>query len=171
MRIYLLGFMGSGKSTMGQRVAGLLGVQFLDTDELVEKESGLDINQLFAQQGEHEFRRLETEMLRRTAEYEKALIATGGGLPLYHHNMDWLTEHGITMYLQWPDQMLISNVLKNISGRPLLSGLNEEEVQNKLKKLLQDRKPVYEQSAMTLEMAGDVEKDVKLLERACKYIW
>ncbi len=126
---------------------------------------------MFDQQGEQEFRKFEAVVLRNTIEYEKALIATGGGLPVYHRNMEWLMEHGITMYLHWPDDVLIANVLENRSGRPLLSELSEIEARIKLQKLLLERKPVYEQSAMTLEMVGDLEKDVKLLERACKYIW
>jgi shikimate kinase len=85
--------------------------------------------------------------------------------------MEWLTEDGITMYLQWPDDLLLENVLKNKSGRPLLSGLPESQFYISARKMLEERKIFYEQSSMTLDMSGDLEKDVALVTRACQYIW
>ncbi len=171
MRIYLIGFMGTGKSTMGARVASQLNVPFVDTDEGLEDQTGMTISQIFSSKGENEFRQLEAKFIRETDQYDKALISTGGGLPVYNNNMQWLTEHGITIYLHWPDDILLTSLVHHRSIRPLLSELSEEQAMVKAMQLLAERKPVYEQASMTLEMRGEVEEDVKLLEKACKYIW
>ena len=171
MRIYLIGFMSSGKSTIGESVAKTLEVPFLDTDQMVITKAGKSIGSFFHEGKEDEFRILEADVLRDTEEHPKALIATGGGLPAFHRNMEWLTENGITMYLQWPDDLLLENVLKNKSGRPLLSGISENEFYISARRLLEERKAFYEQSSMTLDMSGVLEKDIALVEKACRYIW
>lgn len=163
--------MGTGKSTMGAGVASQLNVPFLDTDLMIEDQTGMTINQIFSSKGENEFRQLEARLIRDTIRYEKALIATGGGLPIYNNNMQWLTEHGITMYLHWPEDILLASLVHQRSIRPLLSKLSEEEAMHKAMQLLEERKPIYEQASMTLEMNGELDNDVKLLEKACKYIW
>ncbi len=96
MRIYLIGFMSSGKTTMGQLVADSLNVPFMDTDQMIEEQSGMTIAGIFSTQGEKEFRDLEADVLRQSTIHEKAIIATGGGAPCFHHNMTWMNEHGIT---------------------------------------------------------------------------
>ena len=171
MKIYLLGFMGTGKTTLGARAASSLEVPFWDTDAMVEEKSGKDITLIFKTDGEDHFRILESQSLRDTEFFGKALIATGGGLPMHHGNMDWINAHGISAYLCWPDEMLLENVLTHRSQRPMLAGLSEEEAKRRAKTLLEERKPVYENAAMTLSMTGDFEKDLQVLERACRYIW
>lgn len=171
MRIYLIGFMGTGKTTLGAKVAGMVNVPFIDTDHMIELQEGISISQLFASRGEDEFRHIEASVLRSTSSYDKALIATGGGLPVYHNNMDWLLDHGITMYLNWPEDILVANLMQHRSIRPLLSELTVEAATKKAISLLEERRPVYERSSMTLEMKGDVEVDNQTLEKACSYIW
>ena len=171
MRIYLTGFMGAGKTTLGSLAASSLNVNFLDTDQMVEEMAGKSLNDIFSIEGEQAFREMEAKVIRSTAEIEQALIATGGGLPVYHNNMQWLTEHGITMYLQWPDDILIASLVHHRTIRPLLSELTAEEAAKKAMALLAERKNIYEQSSMTLEMSGEMEVDEKLLVKACKYIW
>jgi len=163
--------MGTGKSTLGSQVASALNVPFVDTDREIELQAGRTINEIFSSKGEDEFRILEAQVLRNTKQYGKALIATGGGLPIYHNNMKWLTEHGITMYLHWPEDILLASLVHHRSIRPLLSELSEKAAMQKAMQLLVERRPVYEQASMTLEMRGEMEDDVKLLEKACKYIW
>jgi len=163
--------MGSGKTTLGSLAASSLNVTFLDTDQMVEEMAGKSINDIFRSDGEQAFREMEAKIIRSTSEYEKALIATGGGLPVYHNNMQWLTEHGITMYLQWPDDILIASLVHHRAIRPLLSELTPDEATKKAMDLLAERKNIYEQSSMTLDMTGEGEVDWELLERACKYIW
>jgi shikimate kinase len=171
MRIYLIGFMGAGKSTLGAHVALQLNVPFVDTDLLIEEEKGMPIPEIFSIEGEDHFRLYEASALRSTAEIEKGLIACGGGLPVYHRNMEWLNEHGITMYLQIPDDILLASLVQHRSMRPLLAKLCEEQAVHKAMDLLKELRPVYEQASMTIEMTGDFALDVQLLEKACKYIW
>src|SRR5687767_2401710 len=113
MRIYLIGFMGAGKSTLGAHVATRLGTPFVDTDLLIEEETGLSIPEIFATKGEDAFRNYEAVAVRHTIQWEKALIACGGGAPVYHHNMDWLLENGITMYLQVPEELLLASLVEH----------------------------------------------------------
>jgi shikimate kinase len=171
MRIYLIGFMGTGKSTLGYQVASALGVPFFDTDQMIEEKTGMPITSIFSEMGEDEFRKLEAEIVRSTSGVDKALIATGGGLPVYHHNMEWLNENGITMYLEWPEEILLASLVHHRSVRPLLSSLSYDDALQRAMYLLEERKPVYEKAAMTIQMEGDIENDLKVLTRACKYIW
>lgn len=171
MRIYLLGFMGSGKSTLGQRIAAHFHVPFFDTDNVIEAQSGMTIAEIFSGYGEEYFRHLEADILRQTTYYTKSIVSTGGGLPCFGHNMDWMKENGITVYLQWPDKVLREHLIEIRESRPLLARLTEGEAEGKIADLLKQRKPVYEQSAITIDMTGQMESDYALLEKACKYIW
>lgn len=170
MRIYLIGFMGSGKSTLGQRVAEMMQVPFTDTDTLVTSAAGKDIQQIFDLYGESRFRELEKAALRETIQIEKSIIATGGGLPCFEDNMRWMKQHGITIYLQWSDEQLLAHLEEHKEDRPLLKGKSHAEKES-WRTLLQSRKPIYELAAITLEMRGDIESDVLLLGKACRYIW
>ena len=163
--------MGSGKSTMGQMVADTLQVNFFDTDVVIESQAGMTISGIFSTQGESAFRELEADILRQSVIYEKALIASGGGLPCFFDNMQWMNAHGITMYLSWPDDILKSHLIKQLSTRPLLEHLPAEEAEDKIALLLSERKPYYEMAAMTIEMEGNLEKDLMKLKNACWYIW
>ena len=171
MRIYLIGFMGSGKSKLGQRIATAFQVSCFDTDRVIETQAGMTIPEIFETRGEDFFRHLEADVLRQTAFYEKSIIATGGGLPCYGDNMSWMKDKGITMYLDWPEDIIINQLMKERSSRPLLAHLADSDVKAKVKELLSIRRPYYEQAAITLEMQGNEETDFKLLEKACTYIW
>ncbi len=170
MRIYLIGFMGSGKTTLGQRVAERAQVPFADTDQRVIEASGQSIAQIFNLYGEVRFRKLEKEALSETIHLDKSIIATGGGLPCYHDNMGWMKQHGITIYLQWADEQLLDHLEKHRDDRPLIQGESPAR-KEEWRKLLQSRKPIYEQAAITLEMKGNIESDYLLLDKACRYIW
>ncbi len=171
MRIYLVGFMGAGKTSLGRHAANHLMAHFIDTDELIEAKCQQSISAVFETQGEAFFRTTEAEILRQTFAYDHALIATGGGLPVYHHNMTWMMEHGITMYLEWPEEILLASLIQHRSIRPLLSNMSEDEAFQKASTLLHERKPVYDQASMSVSMTGEFEEDAMTLIKACKYIW
>lgn len=171
MRIYLIGFMGTGKSTLGQYISDNMGVPFFDTDVMIESQTQMSINGIFDTLGEKEFRELEADVIRQTSIHEKALIATGGGLPCYFENMQWMNDHGVTMYLLWKKEILISNLITQTSSRPLLNKLNAQDAEMKIEMMLEERMPYYEMAAITLEMSGEIENDKLVLEKACKYIW
>lgn len=171
MRIYLIGFMGTGKSSMGQRVSAGLNVPFFDTDSVIEAQAGMPVPEIFGTHGELYFRQLEADILRQTTFYPKSIIATGGGLPCFEDNMAWMNKYGVTLYLQWPDDVLKDHLGSLRNSRPLLSGLSDQEAGPEIDALLAARKPVYEASAITIEIKGDFEPDYLLIEKACKYIW
>lgn len=171
MRIYLVGFMGSGKSTLGQRVALSMQVPYLDTDNIAEAQSGMSVAEILESLGEPYFRHLEADILRQTTIYPKSITATGGGLPCFEDNMSWMNQYGITVYLQWPDELLAKHLAKIRASRPLLSSLTDTEARQKISELLETRKPVYEKAAITVELKGDLESDFAILEKACRYIW
>jgi len=168
MRIYLVGFMASGKSSLGQLVAARTDVPFLDTDQVIESQAGMSVAEIFDAYGEDYFRLLEHDVLMQTEFYPKSLNATGGGLPAFADNMDWMLDRGITIYLQWPDELLIDNVLGSRHGRPLLGkGISKAESRD----LLERRRPVCGRAAITLDLEGKLESDADKLEQACRYIW
>jgi len=163
--------MGSGKSTLGSEVASFFQVPFVDTDDEIASSEGKTIADIFNASGEHQFRLLEKEVLFKTSSYDKAIVATGGGLPCFDENMQWINRNGISIYLQWPPDLLKRNVLSQRKDRPLLSSLSGKNAEEKMEELLAWRLPFYEQAAITIEMTGDQEKDKAVLIKACKYIW
>ncbi len=171
MRIYLVGFMGSGKTTLAKQVASVFNVPLVDTDQEVELREGKFISEIFHISGELHFRNLEHQVLEETSSLPKAIIATGGGLPSFGNNMEWILRNGISIYLQWPFPLLRQNLLTQKSKRPLLSSLSDQEAAEKINELMNERLPFYELSAMTIEMTGDQEKDLAALIKACKYLW
>lgn len=120
MRIYLIGYMGSGKTTVGRELAAILKIPFVDLDEMIVQEAGMDIVSVFSKKGEKKFRILEEKCLRQTVRHKKAVIATGGGAPCFHNNMEWMNENGITVYFQVPEGVLFHRLSHDKANRPLI---------------------------------------------------
>ena len=171
MRIYLIGFMGSGKSSLGREVASRFHVPFMDTDALVEEREGMSVRDVFTEKGEYYFRDVESDVLRQTSQVPKAIIATGGGLPCFHDNMDWISLHGISVYLEWSLEELKSQLLQERSDRPLLAAGAEEDAWHRAQNLFFERKPIYERAAITIGMEADFQENLRKVEKACSYIW
>ena len=171
MRIYLVGFMGSGKSTLGKKASSHFKVPFIDTDVEVEYNSRSSIQEIFETQGEEGFRLMENDVLIKTITSEKAIIATGGGLPCFYDHMEWINKHGISIYLDWPLDIIKNNILSERSTRPLISSLNDVEAEKKIEELFTARRFYYEQAAISISMTGELEKDEAALIKACRYIW
>lgn len=146
--IILIGFMGCGKTSAGQRLAEKMSFDFCDTDELIEQKEKMTISNIFAQKGEDYFRKLETNTIREMIESAKDMvISTGGGLPLRKENADLLKELGLVVYLKTEKETILQR-LKDDTTRPLLAGGNAEE---KVETLLAQREPLYkEASAVTV---------------------
>ncbi|MFK8165027.1 MAG: shikimate kinase [Lewinella sp.] len=148
-KIYLTGFMGSGKSYVGSRLATELGVPFIDLDAEIEATTSKSISAIFADDGEAEFRRLETEALRTTAALPAFVLATGGGAPCFNNNMAWMNANGITVFLDPDLEVLLKRLEAGRDHRPLLQSGTA------LRKLVSDklaaRRPVYEQATIHLQ--------------------
>lgn len=144
MNIILIGFMGCGKSTLGIKLSYRLRRTLLDTDKLIEKEEKRTISDIFAKEGEAYFRKLETKCLQRMIQTEKnQIISVGGGLPIQEENHALLKQLGTVVYLRAKPETIYER-LKNDTTRPLLQGENPQE---KIRKLMEQRAPIYEKAA------------------------
>ncbi len=146
MRIYLVGFMGCGKSSLGRRLAKKLEYPFLDLDAEVEKQSGRTIPGLFAEKGEEYFRKLEQEVLHKTTDLSRAVIATGGGTPYYFDNMDFMNGQGVTVYLKMSPVSLSHRLENSRRTRPVIEGHKGKDLYQLVRKKLDEREPVYMRS-------------------------
>jgi shikimate kinase len=146
MRIFLVGFMGSGKSFLGKELAQRLGFGFVDLDQAIETKTGLTISAIFECFGEAAFRQMESEHLRALTEQTKIVVSTGGGTPCFHKNMDWMNENGITIYFLAPARLLAERLLPEKSHRPLLANVETSELEAFIGQKMAERTAFYEQS-------------------------
>ena len=144
MKIFLIGFMGSGKTTAAKKLAERLGCLWDDLDRIIEQGKGMSVAQIFEKEGEQAFRDLEHHYLTRLDTSAREVIATGGGTPCYHSNMDYMNEAGLTVYLELTPEQLYSRLKATPSHRPLLKGMNDEELFRYIVKKLRERAPFYQ---------------------------
>ena len=135
-RIYLTGFMGTGKSTIGAYLSRITSRRIIDTDSIIEKESGMSIAEIFKSHEEAYFRELERSVLISTFQLKNVIISTGGGLPCYEDNMKLINANGISVCLMARPDVILSSVSFEKKVRPLLQG---EDRMDKLNLLMQKR--------------------------------
>ena len=154
--IALIGFMGTGKSSVGQIVAAQLHFTFLDTDHVIEARAGKSISEIFAQQGEPVFRELEKKIVGELITRKKTVISTGGGLPANPDNLASLKTHSLVVCL-WASPEKIWERVRSQTHRPLL---NEADPLAKIRRLLEEREPYYRQADVLLNTELRSLKDV-----------
>jgi shikimate kinase len=142
VNLALIGFMGTGKTSVGRLVAEQLHFEFLDTDELIQVRTGRTINDIFAKDGEPAFRALERQVVGELGERKKTVISTGGGLPTNLENLKALKAHALVVCL-WASPERIWERVRNQSHRPLL---HDPDPHKKIKTLLKIREPFYKQA-------------------------
>lgn len=145
--IVLLGFMGTGKTAVGKKVAKKLNMDYLDVDELIEEEAGISISQIFSRFGEAHFRDLESKMVKKVSQYENKVMATGGGIVLRKENMDNLRKKGILICLTARPEVILERT-KGEKHRPLLQ---VDYPLATVKELLKFRAPYYAQADYSLD--------------------
>lgn len=145
-RLFLIGFMGSGKSYLSQRLATRLAVPFLDLDELIERRLGTTIRQYFDDFGEAAFREVEQEELRKLDQLSHFVLACGGGTPCFHSNLDWMQEVGTTCFLDVTPDLLADRLRTGKAQRPLISAYSEAELLAVIKEKLAERRTCYERA-------------------------
>jgi shikimate kinase len=152
-KVFLMGMPGSGKTTLGKKLAAKLGLSFIDLDAFIEGQERKTVSEIFAKAGEIEFRKLERNCLQHIIREKTAFfLALGGGTPCYANNLALLKENGITVYLEVPPLMLIDRLnAKGRNSRPLFSGLNDEDFKKKINDMLAERDPFYSQALLVLE--------------------
>lgn len=146
MRIFLIGYMYSGKSTIGKRLAQCLAFPFFDTDTLFEQQNRMSISDFFTSKGENAFRKAERLILYQSLAHENALISVGGGLPCFFNNMEWMKFNGIVVYLHSEVHTILHRMKQSPNPRPLLKGLSLEEAEQKIRSQLAERSIFYEQA-------------------------
>lgn len=151
MKYYLVGYMYSGKSTFGRKLAAERGLEFLDLDRAFEARYHYTVPRFFEAFGEEAFRRLETQMLHSTADLDNVVVATGGGTPCHSGNMDFILAHGTAIYLQMPVDALVERALRSRNPRPKLHGLPEEEMRRQIAIGLKEREPFYAKAPIVLD--------------------
>lgn len=143
VRIFLTGYMGAGKTTLGKAFARELGLSFIDLDWYIESRFHKTISQLFAERGEDGFRRVEQNMLHEVGEFEDVVVSTGGGTPCFFDNMDYMNVQGQTVFLDVDVETLFRRLRVATQQRPILRGKSEEELRVFIEKALADRSPYY----------------------------
>lgn len=147
MIIYLIGFPGSGKTTVGRKLASRLNYSFTDLDELIALSTGLTIAELFAH-GENRFREAEAQALRETESMTDLVIATGGGTPCFHNNMLLMKNAGLTVYLRMSAGALFYRLIRSKSSRPLIAGKTDVELMEYIVETLRAREKFYDQAKL-----------------------
>ena len=146
MKVFIIGFMGSGKSYVGRRLAQLLDYLYVDTDNLVENTEGVTIAELFDAKGEAAFRTIESNALKGLLKWDNIVIATGGGAPCFHDNMTFINNSGITVYLKTDPELLLERLKSEAEKRPLLGNRSEAELLAFINSKIAERAVFYEQA-------------------------
>lgn len=166
MRIFLVGFMGSGKTTLGKPLATRLGYPFIDLDRFIEEKEDTTIPQIFATEGEAAFRLLEkkylTEIIR---DYKEVVVSTGGGSPCFHDNMRLMNENGLTVYLRIDPKMLADRLRSAKHQRPLVADKSEQELYDYITRTVTAREEHYgKANVIVANPSRDINHLVRILE-------
>ena len=149
IHIFLIGFMGSGKTSLGKQLAPRLKLNFLDTDLLIEEQEKSSIQEIFNLRGESHFRELENKLLQKICLLNKPTVfSTGGGMPIFNDNISHMKNNGVVVFLDVPIGMLHFR-LKNDAKRPLLT--SQENLKTFIESSLITRKPIYNQADLIVD--------------------
>ena len=152
MKIFLIGFMGSGKTHWGRLLSEKLNIRFFDLDEQVASQEGKPINEIFAEKGEEYFRLLEKDTLHIITESQESFVmACGGGSPCYFNNIDYMNNSGTTVWLNTRLDVLFNRLLKEKEHRPLLRNLSDAQLKQFILKKFSERRIYYEQADLVVE--------------------
>ncbi|HJD75582.1 MAG TPA: shikimate kinase [Bacteroides reticulotermitis] len=169
IRIFLTGYMGAGKTTLGKAFARKLNIPFVDLDWYIEERFHKTVGELFTERGETGFRELERTMLHEVAEFEDVIISTGGGAPCFFDNMEFMNQVGKTVFLNVHPDVLFQRLCIAKQQRPILQGKQDEELKEFIIQALEKRAPYYTQAhhifnADELESYHEIEASVDRLQ-------
>jgi shikimate kinase len=159
MILFLIGFMGSGKSFYAKGLSEHLDVPFVDLDQFIEEQQAISISEIFEKMGESAFRSLESlaiqqvyaDLLSRTTEKQDkigilGIISCGGGTPCFNQNMEWMNKHGLTIWINPAEEIIFERLIMERHTRPLVANLTEDELRDFIHQKLIERKPYYEKA-------------------------
>lgn len=156
MLIFLVGYMGCGKTTFGRKLATELDWQFADLDELIEENYKISINDFFVKYGEENFRRIENMMLRDQLTKHKIVISTGGGTPCFYNNMELMNRNGVTVFLNTSVPVIVDRLMNGKRKRPLIMGLEKTELTLKINHHLAQRIKYYNLAQYKLSLEEQI---------------
>lgn len=151
MIVFIIGFMGSGKSTIGKKVSQMMNLNFVDLDKHIENNENKTITALFEYEGEDHFRTIEQNYLKELIKKDNLIIATGGGTPCYKNNMALMKKSGITLYLKMPVKAIFDRLTNSKNPRPLIRNKSKEELTEYITQTLEDREVFYSQANVIID--------------------
>ncbi len=152
--IFLLGFMGSGKTKLGKRLSKLLKYSFIDLDKMIEEKEERSISKIFEESGEDYFRKKESEYLCSINNKHTTVVAVGGGTPCFHNNMDWMLQHGKCVWIKVSNEELFRRLKDTRDNRPLLRNLTDAELKDFIQKKLEERTSYYSRAHLIIQSDG-----------------
>jgi shikimate kinase len=169
MRIFLIGYMGCGKTTLGRELAAELKLTFIDLDSFLEEKYFKTIPQIFAEEGEESFRRKERKVLEEVSEFDDVVLATGGGAPCFFDNIDLMNRAGFCIFLDVDEDTLAERLIAAKTERPLIKGKSPGELKQFIGGMLEKRRPFYEKATFILRgNAISVAEITRLIENASR---
>lgn len=159
MKLFLIGFMGSGKSTWARRLADLLSISAYDLDQLLEEKYAMSISDQFKSWGETEFRKRESELLKNFT-FDQGILACGGGTPCFHGNIEFMLSEGKVVYLQLSVTDLAERLRDMRRDRPVLADVSDEDLESKIQELMEKRAPFYAKAHVTIDTAISTPEEV-----------
>lgn len=166
MRIFLIGFMGCGKTFVGKALSKSLGINHIDLDQKVEEQEGMTISELFDLKGEGYFRRIEYNLLKNLIiDHEHLILSLGGGAPCAHGIMQLLRFSGTPVYLKLTNGQLFDRLKNESENRPLIKGKSDSDLKLYIDATLKDRAPTYELAKITVDGGQDIDSIVSLIKR------
>lgn len=141
--IFLIGFMGSGKTTLGRALSAATGLQFIDLDYYIERRFHANVRDIFASRGEEGFRDIERRMLLEVSEFQDVVISCGGGTPCFFDNMEVMNAAGTTVLLEADPQVLHTRLTRGRHIRPLIAAMTDDEIRSYIDRSLENRNPHY----------------------------
>ncbi|PWG04355.1 shikimate kinase [Polaribacter aquimarinus] len=163
MKIVLLGYMASGKSSIGKKLSKKLSMKFLDLDDYIIEQECMSINEIFKEKGEVYFRRIENKYLKKIiSKKDNFILALGGGTPCYANNMEVInnTDDVFSIYLDGSTSTMIERLIRKKSKRPLIASLKDDKIPEFVAKHLFERRPFYEQAKLIVKIDKKSKKEV-----------
>lgn len=174
IRIFLIGYMCSGKTTLGRAYALKMGLQFIDLDWYIEGRFHKTVKQIFAEKGEDAFRELERKMLHEVGDFENVMISTGGGTACFFDNVEYMNQQGQTVYMKADVDTLYNRLEIGKAKRPLLMNMSGEEMKNYIREQLAHREQFYSKASYVfdsnrLESRTQIDKSIEQLRQLLGY--
>ena len=158
-RIFIVGYMGVGKTTIGKGLAELFDLEFIDLDKFIENKYRKTIPQIFEAKGEDGFRNIEQNALAEVANFENVIVSTGGGAPCFFENMEIMNRSGVTVYIKAEPEELANRLLASKTERPLIAGKSREELIPFIQNHLSAREYYYNKAQIVYETSRLITKD------------